>query len=95
MILFPRAESFETCGPGQWAMDREGRVWVRCPHEHGHGAIIHMGRPDPKYWEIRQNGMVSPSVWFRNADCGFHDYITLVGWEPPPAPGGAATPPGA
>lgn len=42
-----------------------------------HHAFLNM-QPNP--WRIADDGTVTPSVHF--LDCGWHDHVKLLGWEP-------------
>lgn len=81
-VTLKKAESFETCKPGEWTKDKQGRVYVMCPHEHGYPAMI-TGQVEPsKAWKIDAAGNVTPSIWIKNADCNWHVFATLEGWIP-------------
>lgn len=57
-----------------WGVQREGKrgATLICP-----GCAIHAGLMDHA---ISADGSVTPSVVCPE-DCGFHEYIRLVGWE--------------
>ena len=88
MTTLKKATSLADLGPGQWFKDEDGNVVVRCGHaEHsdkqprfGH---IH-GRGDGKDWKIAPDGTVTPSVFFRDKACGWHEFVRLEGWEAAP-----------
>ncbi len=57
--------------PSTWFKTSQG-VWATCPK--GHSAMLdHM---------VRSDGKVTPSLVCPDADCGFHEHIRLIGWEP-------------
>lgn len=53
-----------------------GKGIVVMTDSHGHHAFLNM-RPNP--WDIAADGVVSPSVHY--LDCGWHDFVKLVGWN--------------
>ena len=85
-VVFARATTPQGCLPGQWAREEDGRVYIRCPHDHGHVAMIHRGQDHPDNWKISADGTVEPSVEYRMDDCGFHARIRLEGWAPCASP---------
>ena len=80
MTILGKADDYTTCKPGQWCR-MDGRVFMRCPHEHGVVSML-TGHEDPaRDWQIAADGTVSPSVAvIEPKDCGFHDYVKLESW---------------
>ena len=76
--------------PGEWGRDPErGFVYVRCPHPaeaHSDGlpriGLIHTGKPAERNWNIDAGGNVTPSIYFKSAECGWHVFARLEGWKP-------------
>lgn len=73
--------------PGEWGRDEDGIVFVRCVHEEHTDkrpriGVIHRGVPDPKYWNIDAEGKVTPSIFFKDSECGWHVFAKLEGWTP-------------
>ncbi len=63
--------------PETW-LQKETQVLVACRH----GNFCHIaGRGDGKDWHIAQNGVVTPSLWWKGS-CECHIYLTLEGWTP-------------
>lgn len=60
------------CPNTQFAIDEGGIA----PTKGHHLAFLNM-QPNP--WNIADDGTVTPSVHF--LDCGWHDYVKLIGWE--------------
>lgn len=81
MIVLRKADSLWTCAPGQWVLDLDGNVYLRCPHKEGHGFVIRRDPPGSGRWSIAADGRVKPSV--KIEACGFHEFIRLAGWEAP------------
>ena len=86
MIVLKKATSFDTLGPGMWWLDDKGYVIMRCGHaEHSdkqprYGQIF--GRTDDNNWSIAPDGTVTPSIYFPDAACGWHEFVKLEGWVP-------------
>lgn len=87
VVHLPRSASVGPAGqqlePGSWGKDDQGMVWVRCPHAHHRVGIIYRGMPNPHFWQIADDGRVTPSVHFKDPTCGWHKVLVLDGWEPP------------
>ena len=81
-----KAPSAYDLGPGEWSVDQDGMVMVRCPHadhvdKRPRVGCIYFGKPCPQNWTIAGDGKVSPSVFFKDANRMFHDYIILEDWK--------------
>lgn len=71
--------------PSEWGRDEKGNVYVRCPHEthvdkRQRIGRIYTGVLDPKYWNIDDQGNVTPSIFFNDEECGWHVFARLEGW---------------
>ena len=84
MIVFKPAADLWSCKPGQWVLDLDKNVYLRCPHKEGHGFVIRRDSPaGRKAWAIAADGKVKPSV--KIEACGFHEFIRLADWKEDPA----------
>lgn len=82
------SKSGDLLKPGEWGITEDGHIMVRCPHaEHSdeiprYGIIRYAGLPNPRNWSIDADGRVTPSVFFKDAACGWHVFARLLGWKP-------------
>lgn len=70
-IRVPRRTDDDTGSAAAWWYFA-GTAMLRCPN---------CGRQCFLNHEIAEDGTVNPSVICPFAGCGFHDWITLVGWS--------------
>lgn len=76
MVNFHNDQSAGPIGRQSWRRDKDGRgVWLCCPNC-GTPSKLDAGHI------ILEDGRVIPAV-VCPAICGFHESITLAGWNPP------------
>jgi len=77
--------------PGEWGITEDGHVMVRCIHEHADSfprlgiiryALGTFAKKDTRSWSIDPKGTVTPSIFFKDDECGWHIFAKLEGWVP-------------
>lgn len=88
MISFKKGDgskSGDLLKPGEWGITEDKFIMLRCPHEtHSDDlpryCLVRSTPNHPKNWVINEKGEVSPSIWFKDPSCGWHDFAKLEGW---------------
>jgi len=80
----PRVATEERCPPLTWrrlTRDVHDRLaWALLSCSNGHECYL-----SPIHHQVAADGAVTPSAVCPVKDCGWHQFIRLVGWTPPAA----------